>query len=208
MVLRERITLPRVSRPLLMFDDSLRRRFVALVRLTRSDPARSTKLNFDVVVVVVVLVVTVVSKNNVNIAWLREEDLFMLVSPVTLFLLPSASNCSACPADDRVRGGTFVTEMEPEGDSRIWIDFDGVAGLRRSRTPSLYISRNIRDSFWVVEVGGATAMVLNTAFSTLGITPKSFTPTPPSLAPPALTSVPIVYVLPEPVCPYANTVEL
>ena len=52
MVARAEMTFPRTSSPLLMSMPSLRRVPSAPVLLARSDPARSTKLNLDLVVTV------------------------------------------------------------------------------------------------------------------------------------------------------------
>ena len=102
------MTSPRAERDWLMALASSRRSPVAPVLSDRSDPAKSTRLSFPVVVFPVVLSLT--STRMDRIEWLRLDSAFIFVAPVCRMLLPVSNSFTSEAAVGASRMVTFFTK--------------------------------------------------------------------------------------------------
>ena len=138
----------------------------------------------------------------VKMACDREDCAFIFVPPVVRATHPSSRRRRVSSADRVATSRAPAATMAPSARSRIVIRFGLVSGCSKSRTSSLCTSRNAHRT--LVSLAPHSARLCasaKTSFTTRGMIPvsSSGTSTHPD---------PIVYVLPEPVWPYASTVAL
>mmetsp|Transcript_66742 Transcript_66742/g.211235 ORF Transcript_66742/g.211235 Transcript_66742/m.211235 type:complete len:280 (+) Transcript_66742:1076-1915(+) len=200
---RAEMTFPRARRPLLMFTLSLKRCPIAPVFLLRSEPARSTRWNFAMTYSCCPLegCRSRCSTRIVKIACERELWLFISVPPVARHTLPRSSSRSISSTSRTISALAPATKISPAAPSRIAMALEGISGCSRSLTSSLYISRN-----WQHTRHWALSRRSSTPSKSWRIT-RGMMPTSCSRAW-VLFPEPMVYVLPDPVCPYASTVAL
>ena len=197
------MTFPSANSPLLMLMLSWNRDPVALVFLFRSDPARSTRWNLaDAYRFDESFVKSVCSMMMVKMACDREESAFIFVPPVVRATQPSSRRRSISSAELVATSRAPATTMAPSARSRMLTRRGLVSGCSKSRTSSLCTSKNAHRTRTSLEPDSNRARAsAKTSATTRGMMPRS------SSARSALPD-PIVYVLPEPVWPYASTVAL
>ena len=143
---RADMTFPSTNRPLLMSMPSFNLCPTAPVRFTRSLPAKSTKLNFDLMTVFSVSMHLTCSIRTDIIAWLRLLSAFIAVAAVTRFSIPRVRQRRASSALEtstdvapRTSQSFFVSRMV---SLALDPDLPAVVGANRSRMSSPYSSRN------------------------------------------------------------------
>ena len=189
-----------------MLMDSLNRDPTAPVRLLRSEPARSTRWNFALEYAplcrrIASRVKCLCSRMMVKMACERDDSAFIFVPPVVRPTLPF-SNRRTISSNERVSSSRMpLTTMAPSARSRIEMAFVVVSGCNKSRTSSLCTSRNAHRTE-ISDVPLRRSMPAKTSEMTRGMTPTSSSSRLEEFP------LPMVYVLPLPVWPYARTVAL
>jgi len=216
---RADITLPSTNKPLLISIPSLRRLPSAFVRFCLSEPAKSTKLNFDLFTSTSIggssdspvlswlwMIVVVCSTTTLIIAWLRELSLFIAVAPVTRRSIPRDKHSSASSAEFTFVSVAPTTSGSTVGPpSRITRRAESPPSTNKSRTSSPYNSKNWTRTSKSYDSSAASffrsCRWRNNSRNALGMTPE-FEALPLEEGPN------MVYVFPLPVCPYARVVAL
>mmetsp|Transcript_45362 Transcript_45362/g.146012 ORF Transcript_45362/g.146012 Transcript_45362/m.146012 type:complete len:206 (+) Transcript_45362:71-688(+) len=205
------MTLPRASSPLLIWTPSAKRSPDAPVRLARSEPARSTKLKRGVS--------TLPPRRRssmltVKIACERDDVAFIAVAPVARLLEPSDSTAIASSGDPTGRIASPGKAIAPSFSRTSSVASLGapsaaaasIGGCSRSWMSSLYTSINeaLAASAAPSSSPSPPATRAKISATVRGMIPSAASGT----ALEGVPMLPIVCVLPEPVCPYASTVEL